>query len=86
MNNERIYNPTFYDKQNAAPMDVSLGTKLEFSDECRRYSEPKVIRVEFEGSRDEQVLVRTRSHDEQKVGQEISVENLSFDRIDLSYV
>ena len=66
MIHETIDDCTFCEKEVAMPADIWTSTKLEYSDERSLSNQPRVIRVEFAGSGDEQVLVRRRSHDERR--------------------
>lgn len=66
MKNDAIHDCTFCEKEVAMPNDIWTSTKLEYSDGRSKSRDVKVIRVEFAGSGDEQVLVRRLSHDERR--------------------
>ena len=66
MNFDQIDDCNFYGKQISAPLDLSVGTKLEFFDECQRSNRPKVIRVEFAGEGAKQVFVKRDSYNERR--------------------
>jgi len=72
MISEAIHGVTFCEKEIALPSDIWTITKLEYSDERSRVTQPKVIHVECGGVCDEQILVKNRSPNERPPGDSTS--------------
>ena len=68
MNQERIDRCIFSGKRIASPIELWKCTKLGNFPEGSDLRPPRVIRVDFAGSRDEQIFVRRHSRDELRSG------------------
>jgi|GEM_PF-5714291 hypothetical protein len=66
MKTDAIHDCVFCENEFAFKTDLLPVTKLEFGDDRPKYSDVKVVRVEFAGSGDKQVLIRRRSRDERR--------------------